>query len=263
MNNQLQRFDNDGIELIINTQTGESFATIRGYARMSGKPYSTIQSRTKNLADNQLLKEAQIKTAGGLQGGRLIPGKLAIKWLKTDNPNLLEQLSEVGWNVYCHKLAGFEVKFTAVEPKFKIPATYGEALLEAGRLALELEAAEAKLLAQEPLVKLSETLTVKDKDAVSIGELAKAYNIGRTTFFTKLRDIGFIMKAPSRLPYQKHIEAKRAEVLRKERFHQPGIFDGVTVITAKGQEYIASKLTEKERAAATEVLLEATVELIG
>ncbi len=259
MNNQLQRFDNDGIELIINTQTGESYATAKGYSRMSGKNYDTIKKRCQRGG----LENAEIPTEQGIRWGTLIPGKLATKWLADDNPSLLLAMSDVGWNVYCHKLAGYEVKSTAIQSKFKIPATYGEALLEAGRLALELEAAEAKLLAQEPLVKLSETLTVNDKDAVSIGELAKAYNIGRTTFFTQLREIGFIMKAPSRLPYQKHIEAKRAEVLRKERPHQPGIFDGVTVITAKGQEYIASKLTEKDRAAATETLLEATVELIG
>jgi phage antirepressor YoqD-like protein len=147
--------------------------------------------------------------------------------------------------------------------QYVLPQTYLEALKALVKSEEDKLLLQSQIEEQAPLVKLSETLTVNDKDAVSIGELAKAYNIGRTTFFTQLREIGFIMKAPSRLPYQKHIEAKRAEVLRKERPHQPGIFDGVTVITAKGQEYIASKLTEKDRAAATEVLLEATVELVG
>ena len=44
-NSSLQRFDHDGIELIINTETGESFASISGYARMSGKAQSTINPR--------------------------------------------------------------------------------------------------------------------------------------------------------------------------------------------------------------------------
>jgi hypothetical protein len=41
----LQRFDHDGIELIIDTQTGESFASIKGYARMSGKSHNAITMR--------------------------------------------------------------------------------------------------------------------------------------------------------------------------------------------------------------------------
>jgi phage antirepressor YoqD-like protein len=99
-------------------------------------------------------------------------------------------------------------------------------------------------------------LTVSDADAVLIGDLAKAYGVGRTTFFDMLRDIRFIMMMPSRLPYQRHVLAARAEVFRKERPHQPGIFDSVTVITAKGQLYIAKKLKQLESQ------LEAAYELV-
>jgi prophage antirepressor-like protein len=152
---------------------------------------------------------------------------------------------------------------------FKIPTTYGEALLEAGRLALELEQTNATLEQvsatleeQAPLIKLAETLTVKDVDAVLIGDLAKAYGVGRTTFFDMLRDIRFIMMMPSRLPYQRHVLAARAEVFRKERPHQPGIFDSVTVITARGQLYIAKKLKQLECAKLVESQLEAAYELV-
>jgi anti-repressor protein len=151
----------------------------------------------------------------------------------------------------------------------KIPTTYGEALLEAGRLALELEQTNATLEQvsvtleeQAPLVKLAETLTVSDADAVLIGDLAKAYGVGRTAFFDMLRDIRFIMVKPSRLPYQRHMLAARAEVFRKERPHQSGIFDSVTVITAKGQLYIAKKLKQLEHAELVESQLEAAYELV-
>lgn len=151
----------------------------------------------------------------------------------------------------------------------KIPTTYGEALLEAGRLALELEQTNATLEQvsatleeQAPLVKLAETLTVSDADAVLIGDLAKAYGVGRTAFFDMLRDIRFIMMKPSRLPYQRHILAARAEVFRKERPHQSGIFDSVTVITAKGQLYIAKKLKQLEHAELVESQLEAVIQLV-
>jgi anti-repressor protein len=151
----------------------------------------------------------------------------------------------------------------------KIPTTYGEALLEAGRLALELEQTNATLEQvsvtleeQAPLVKLAETLTVSDADAVLIGDLAKAYGVGRTAFFDMLRDIRFIMVKPSRLPYQRHMLAARAEVFRKERPHQSGIFDSVTVITAKGQLYIAKKLKQLEHAELVESQLEAVIQLV-
>lgn len=68
--------------------------------------------------------------------------------------------------------------------------------------------------------------------------------------------------ALSRLPYQRHIASARAEVFRKERPHQFGIFDNVTVITAKGQLYIAKKLRQLERAELVESQLEAVIELV-
>ncbi len=71
-NSSLQRFDQDGIELIINTETGESFATVRGYARMSGKTHTTILRRLKVVTPD-VLNHAQIQTAGGLQQSMLIP----------------------------------------------------------------------------------------------------------------------------------------------------------------------------------------------
>lgn len=259
--NTLQRFDKDGIELVIDISTGESFATKRGYARMSNKDESTIRKRIQG-AESKSLKTAKIPTPGGLQGADLITEDLIAKWLPKDNPAMATQLMKLGTRAFMHKLAGYEINSTAMlTEKFNLPKTYLEALkalvvAEEDKLTLQ-----AKLDAQEPLVKLSETLTTKAVDTVSVGELAKAYSMGRTTFFNVLREIGFIMQAPSRLPYQIHIDNERAEVVRKERVSQPGHFDAVTVVTAKGQEYIAKKLAEKDKASQVEVLLEATVEL--
>ena len=137
-NSTLQRFDTEnGIELIIDTKTGESFATISGYARMSGKDKSTISRRKTTVAENDV-KTAEIQTKTGVKTVVLIDGKTALTWLAQDNPSLLAAMAECGWNVYCHKMAGFEVNSTAIQ----VPKTYAEALLEAGRLAKELEEAE-------------------------------------------------------------------------------------------------------------------------
>lgn len=256
--NTLQRFDKDGIELVIDISTGESFATISGYARMVEKAKSTISERFGKSG----LKEAQILMQQGPKTVRLVTEDLIAEWLPKDNPAMATQLMKLGTRAFMHKLAGYEINSTAMlTEKFNLPKTYLEALkalvvAEEDKLTLQ-----AKLDAQAPLVKLSETLTTKAVDTVSVGELAKAYSMGRTTFFNVLREIGFIMQAPSRLPYQVHIDNERAEVVRKERVSQPGHFDAVTVVTAKGQEYIAKKLAEKDKASQVEVLLEATVEL--
>jgi hypothetical protein len=112
----LQRFDHDGIELIINTETGESFASIKGYARMSGKIPSTISRRlTMSGLREKGLEQAQIETAGGLQGVALIPESLICQWLIKDNHELALKVMQLGVRLFLHTLAGFQVKSEAIE----------------------------------------------------------------------------------------------------------------------------------------------------
>ena len=114
-----EQFEKDGIELIIDTATGESFASERGYARMSGKSQSTVNSRIKRMKEgerNYLVKMAEVQTAQGLQTVRLLSEDLIIEWLPKDNPAMASQLLKLGVRVFIHKLAGFEVTTTAVNP---------------------------------------------------------------------------------------------------------------------------------------------------
>ena len=112
-NISLQRFDKDGIELIIDTQTGESFASISGYARMSGKAQSTISGRLATHR-NESLKTAEILTTTGLKTVRLISEDLICKWLPKDNPELASQVLKLGVRLFLHTLAGFRVKSEAI-----------------------------------------------------------------------------------------------------------------------------------------------------
>ena len=112
-NISLQRFDKDGIELIIDTQTGESFASISGYARMSGKAQSTISGRL-GTHRNEALKTAEILTTTGLKTVRLISEDLICKWLPKDNPELASQVLKLGVRLFLHTLAGFRVKSEAI-----------------------------------------------------------------------------------------------------------------------------------------------------
>ena len=112
-NISLQRFDKDGIELIIDTQTGESFASISGYARMSGKAQSTISGRLATHR-NEALKTAEILTTTGLKTVRLISEDLICQWLPKDNPELASQVLKLGVRLFLHTLAGFRVKSEAI-----------------------------------------------------------------------------------------------------------------------------------------------------
>lgn len=67
--------------------TGEAFASIRGYARMSGKPESTIRDRSKGARKNEIV-EAEILTPGGMQGARLLTEDIVTDWIVEDNPTL-------------------------------------------------------------------------------------------------------------------------------------------------------------------------------
>ena len=112
-NISLQRFDQNGIELIIDTETGESFASISGYARMSGKAQSTISGRLATYRD-EALKTAEILTTTGLKTVRLISENLICKWLPKDNPELTSQVLKLGVRLFLHTLAGFRVKSEAI-----------------------------------------------------------------------------------------------------------------------------------------------------
>lgn len=112
----ITRFENEGIELAINIETGEAFATQSGYARMSGKDRSTIVKRCKGC-ESGVIKSAEILTAGGLQGCELIPADLVFDWLWNDKPELARAMGKAGATVYLHQLAGYKVSSEAIVPK--------------------------------------------------------------------------------------------------------------------------------------------------
>jgi hypothetical protein len=111
----LTRFDNDGLELIIDTVTGEAFTTLSGYARMSGKAKSTISERL--TVRNEDLKTAEILTQQGLRTVRLISADLVFDWLLTDNIELAKAMGKAGATIYLHQLAGYKVESKPVEVK--------------------------------------------------------------------------------------------------------------------------------------------------
>jgi hypothetical protein len=116
-NENLERFDRDGIELIIDRKTGEAWATQSGYARMSGLSQQAINKRC-NTYNQYGLKTAELQTVKGLKTYNLIPASLVFKWAIKDNPELAEAMGTAGATVYMHQLAGFKIDSEAIaKPK--------------------------------------------------------------------------------------------------------------------------------------------------
>lgn len=233
---EFARFDSNGIELVINTTTGESFATVSGYARMSGKDKSTISRRLKGVAKKDT-KSAEIQTGQGLQGVALIDEDLMADWLAKDNPTLLKQFVKLGIRVALHKMAGFEIQTTAITT---VPKTYAQALLEAGRLALENEKLSAKIEQNAPLVSFAESVQASD-DAIEFNDFAKAIGTGRTRLFRLMRELEVIMKNTT-LPYQRWIDAGYFEV--SQEVTPDGKLRPFALITGKGQIWLKQKIDQ-------------------
>lgn len=135
-NISLQRFDQNGIELIINTQTSENFASINGYARMSGKLASTISRRLK-LLHKEGLDQAEILTTTGLKTVALISEDLICQWLPKDNPKLASQILKLGVRLFLHTLAGFQVKSDAIETNKQLESQIAELTAKIDELGYE------------------------------------------------------------------------------------------------------------------------------
>ena len=122
----------DGIEIFVDFTTNETFASISGYARMSGKSQSTISERVQKVHRKDLLKDAEILTPKGIKIHRLLTEDLITDWLPIDNPEITKKFLKLGIRSFLHKLAGY----TPNEVK------------EADQIALVLPSQEAALLAE-------------------------------------------------------------------------------------------------------------------
>lgn len=134
----LKLFNEGGLELVIDLQTGKSFATQAGYSRMAKLDESTISRRLTKLQplhkqdttfnesltvkeeesiENALvIRDVELQTSKGLKIVNLITGKWVTKNIVKDNPSLAEEMLEVGWTVFSHQKAGFKIKSMAVQP---------------------------------------------------------------------------------------------------------------------------------------------------
>ena len=140
----LERYDQDGIELVINTKTGEAFATLAGYSRMSGIAKNTLANRLSRGykgVHKTSLPTAEIETGGGVQGVHLLSADIVYDWMFEDNSALARVMGKVGATIYMHQLAGFKITSDAIaKPQPEPTPAPAPHLTTAERLKIATEA---------------------------------------------------------------------------------------------------------------------------
>lgn len=124
-----------------------------------------------------------------------------------------------------------------------IPKTYAEALLEAGRLALENERLLVQAQKNAPLVKFAENVA-HSVNSISVNEFAKILGIkdfGEKKLFAWLRKNDFLNAFNQ--PYQKYVNLGLFELKEGTYATQKGLNTYTqTLITGKGQIYLSEKI---------------------
>lgn len=125
-----------------------------------------------------------------------------------------------------------------VAPSHKIPQTYAEALLEAGRLALENERLLEQAKEDAPKVECYDALMLAD-GLITIGNFGKL--VGVKHIFKRLREMGILME--SNLPYAEYLRRGYFEV--RESTYSVGDRTKIhlkSMVTTKGQAYLEKRL---------------------
>lgn len=230
--NSLSRFNRDGIELIIDTATGECFASMAGYARMANKALTTIHQRVRRYQQNsgEKLKTSKLDTSRGLRELRLLPEHLICAWLTKDNPDMALKLLKVGVRKYLHTMAGFEFN---KQPVFDVPQTMSEALMLAAKQ-------QEKIEQNRPKVEFAE-LVEASEGCLRMEAFAKSIGIGHKKIFRLLRKMHIIQRKPSTLPYQRYLNSGYFEVSETIKSNKPFAY---CLITGKGQLWLTSLLKD-------------------
>lgn len=144
------------------------------------------------------------------------------------------------------------------KPQYQLPTTMVEALkllvtemeekeritAEKDRLTIETTEQQKKLQEQETPVAIY-NLAISAKNTMTMQEVAKSLNTGRTRLYNILREEEIIMKN-STLPYQRFLDAGYFKVVERPRASGDTIVnDPATRVTAKGFDYIARMMQKR------------------
>lgn len=126
-----------------------------------------------------------------------------------------------------------------------IPSSYAQALLEAGRLALELESTTKQLEKAKPKIDFFDQVA-DSKDAIDLGSAAKVLNIGmgRNKLFDFLRKESILMS--NNLPYQQFQDMGWFRVIEQKYTTPKGEthINTKTLVYQKGLQAIQKRISK-------------------
>lgn len=129
----------------------------------------------------------------------------------------------------------------------QIPKTYGEALLEAGRLALENERLLTQAKENQPKIEAFDEL-MSSNDSLDFLTFSKIIKIGRNTLFKKLRELQILRQ--DNTPYQKYVDRGYFKVVETTYRYSKNQKVGInykTIIYPKGQNFIINLLKNSKK----------------
>lgn len=124
----------------------------------------------------------------------------------------------------------------------QLPKSYGEALLEAGRLAIENERLLTQAKENQPKIQAFNEL-MSSSDSLDFLTFSKIIKIGRTTLFKKLRELKILRK--DNTPYQIYVDRGYFKVVESTyRYNESEEvkINYKTIIFSKGQDFIIKLL---------------------
>lgn len=135
------------------------------------------------------------------------------------------------------------IKLATEDQKPTIPQTYAEALLEAGRLALENEKQAEQLRLAAPKVEFVEKYIDSSTGSLGFRKVAKLLKVNEKAFREFLNKENIMYKLSGDwVPYQNHIDAGRFEVKAGLAEHEESSHAFTqSKFTAKGVEWVAGE----------------------
>jgi anti-repressor protein len=221
------QFDAQDVRFVDGKPVASDVAKVLGYADPQATISKKVSSQNKGVA--------KMETPGGMQSVTVLeePGIYQLIF-----SSKLESAQRFQQWVFSEVLPSIR-KTGSYSVQHKIPQTYAEALLEAGRLALENEKLSAKIEQDAPLVAYAEAVQCST-DSLELNEFAKLIGTGRTRLFRLMRDLGVIMQT-STLPYQRWLDAGYFE-LDQEVSMTDGKLRPYARVTGKGQVWLKQKI---------------------
>lgn len=122
---KLQNFKNDdGLELVIDLETGAVYASISAVARMTDKSDSTINRYVNGKFDTSAamtLLTAGIVTSTGLKTSALLDENQIFEVFSKYKPDLLLACAKAGLRLFLHRECGFKYRTSAESEPRRLP----------------------------------------------------------------------------------------------------------------------------------------------